>query len=85
MPAALKLKEVIETLQKTEYAGVKMIVYGPFQEPVYRAEGRYRVRLVIKCALNKETRALFARVAALYTAEDARGPLLSIDPNPSNL
>ena len=85
MPAALKLKEVVETLQKTEYAGVKMILYGPFQEPVYRAEGRYRVRLVIKCALNQETRALFARVAALYTAEDAKGPLLSIDPNPSNL
>ncbi len=85
MPAALKLKEVIETLSKTEFSGVGMILYGPFQEPVYRAEGRYRVRLVVKCALNKQTRALFARVAELYTAEDARGPLLSLDPNPSNL
>jgi len=85
MPAALKLKEVIESLQKTEFGDVKMILYGPFQEPVYRAEGRYRVRLVVKCALNAKTRALFYRVAALYAAEDARGPLLSIDPNPSNL
>lgn len=85
MTAALRLKSVVESLMKTEFAGVGMILYGPFQEPVYRAEGRYRMRLVAKCALDKKTRALFARVVALYTTEDTRGPLLSVDPNPSNL
>jgi len=63
-----------------------VILFGPFEAPVYRAEGRYRMRIVVKCRLNRDSRALFSRV--LDTSEGGEkndGVLLSVDFNPSTL
>lgn len=75
-----------------EFSDVKKIVFGPFEAPVYRVEGRCRMRLVVKCRLNKRSRELFAAILRTFSGERAVGrggnlkkPYLTIDFNPSSL
>ncbi|MBR5253091.1 MAG: hypothetical protein IKV39_04350, partial [Clostridia bacterium] len=35
---------------------IPMILYGPFEAPVYKVQNTCRMRLVMKCKLNKRTR-----------------------------
>ncbi len=74
------------------FSDVPMVVFGPFEAPIYRIEGRCRMRLVIKCKLNKRSRELFSEMLRLFTGEramgrskNARKPHLSIDFNPSSI
>ena len=86
MRRAVSLRTQLEGLTKGEFSSVPVILFGPFEAPVYRAEGRYRMRIVVKCRLNRDSRALFSRV--LDTTEDGEkkdGVSLSIDFNPSTL
>ena len=76
-----QLKEAIAG----EYNDVKIIAFGPFEAPIYRAEGRYRMRLVIKCRLQKRTRALFRAILTQFQQSGANLPQLSVDFNPTNL
>lgn len=66
-----------------DYSDVPTVVFGPMEAPVYRVDGKYRTRMVIKCRLNKRSRALFAELMTACSA--AGGPTLSIDFNPSGL
>ena len=80
------------TGDKGEFSDVQMVVFGPFEAPVYRVEGKFRMRLVIKCKLNKRSRALFASLLRLFSGEKAAGrsknvkkPFVTMDFNPSSL
>jgi primosomal protein N' (replication factor Y) len=83
--AASKLRDELSRLLGKEYTDVPVQIFGPFEAPVYRVERRYRLRMVIKCRLNKRSRALFASLLTAFGASGAAGTLLSIDFNPSNL
>ena len=92
--AVRKLCEEFEGLTKNggEFSDVKTVVFGPFEAPIYKVEGRCRMRLVIKCRLNKRSRELFATILRLFSGERAKGrskygrkPHISIDFNPSSL
>ena len=61
------------------------MAFGPFEAPIYRAEGRYRMRIVIKCALNKRSRALFSQLLCEFQLQGGNQAQLSIDFNPTNL
>ena len=92
--AVRKLCEEFSALTKDggAFSDVKTVVFGPFEAPIYKVEGRCRMRLVIKCRLNKRSRELFAYILRLFSGESARGrskygrrPYISIDFNPSSL
>ena len=76
---------LLSRLLGQEYSDVPVQIFGPFEAPIYRVERRYRLRMVIKCRLNKRSRALFASLLTAFGASGAAGTLLSIDFNPSNL
>ena len=63
---------------------IPVIAFGPFEAPVYKAQGRYRKRFIIKCKLNNKTREVFARVYLEYSKKSTRD-YMSIDFNPSSL
>ena len=84
-PAAKALADTVSRLLAERYPEVKLIAFGPFEAPVYRAEGKYRLRMVIKCALNKQTRALFGELLSAFGRQGSATPLLSVDFNPSSL
>ena len=67
------------------YSDVPIELYGPFEAPVYKVENRYRMRMVAKCVLNKQSRALFSAILREFSQANVKGLSLSIDFNPSNL
>ena len=92
--AVRKLCEEFEELTRDggAFSDVKTVVFGPFEAPIYKVDGRCRMRLVIKCRLNKRSRELFASILRIFSGESARGrskygrkPYISIDFNPSLL
>ncbi len=48
-------ERMLETL-KTEFGDVPVVLYGPFEAPVYRVQNLCRMRFVLKCRLNRRTR-----------------------------
>lgn len=58
--------------------------YGPFDAPVYKSNGAYRKRIIIKCKLNRELREIFSRVYIDFSRSGGRTSL-SIDFNPTNI
>ncbi|MBQ9080404.1 MAG: primosomal protein N' [Clostridia bacterium] len=83
MMGSSRLAQSLADLLATKYSDVPTVVFGPMEAPVYRVDGKYRVRMVIKCRLNKRSRALFSEL--LMTHTDSHLPTLSIDFNPSGL
>ncbi len=48
-------ERMLETI-KTEFSDVPLVLYGPFEAPVYRVQNMCRMRFVMKCRLNRRTR-----------------------------
>ncbi len=89
MSAAQRVREEYRclTARGGEFESVPTIVFGPFEAPIYRAEGRCRMRFVIKCKLNRDTRALFDAILKKFAVERQSGAKtqISLDFNPTNL
>lgn len=59
--------------------------YGPIEAPVYRVDGKFRLRIIIKCKLNHVSRAIIARIYRDFTKRKNTDPTLSADINPSSV
>ena len=70
--------------EKIRAIGAPAKAYGPFEAPVYRSNGRYRKRIIIKCKLNNSIREIFSKIYIEFTRASDKNHL-SIDFNPSNL
>ncbi len=79
------LSEKVATLIKDEFSDIPIITFGPFEAPVYKVENKYRMRMVIKCRLNKRSRAMFDLILKDFSKSGAKHLILSVDFNPSNL
>lgn len=80
----VRLTERLQELCRTEYADVPLQTFGPFEAPVYRVDNVYRMRMVVKCRLNRRARALFSDLLGYFSATYKKC-LLSIDMDPSNI
>ena len=83
--ASTLLGESVKELAEGEYKDVELVTFGPFEAPVYRVDNRYRMRMVIKCRLQKRTLAMFADLLCSFSKKVGKKLTLSIDFNPSNL
>ena len=68
-----------------EFSDVKLIVFGPFEAPIYKVKETYRMRFVIKCKSNKRTRELFRRVVTETMLKFGKKATVAIDINPTSL
>ena len=82
-----KLKEAAEALSRSikarlegAYAHLPFIVYGPFEADIYKVNEKFRMKMVLKCRLNKESRAFFREI--MRDVGDNRSATLAIDFNP---
>ena len=82
---AARLAQLLKDAVAGDFSDVKIIAFGPFEAPIYRAEGSYRMRMVIKCALNKRSREMFASLMESFRRQGGEDVLLSVDFNPTNL
>jgi primosomal protein N' (replication factor Y) len=77
---AKKLSDSIVEKLSGEFAHLPFMVFGPFEAQVYKLNEKYRLRMVMKCKLNRDTRRLFHQLLVASAAE--RDVILSIDMNP---
>ena len=81
----VRSREVTERLKAFlagAYKDVKLVIYGPFEAPIYKMKNVDRKRLIFKYKNDKRTRALFDRLL-LETPEPADGKgRVSLDTNP---
>ena len=83
--ASALLGQTVKEMAESDYRDVELITFGPFEAPVYRVDNRYRMRMVIKCRLQKRTLAMLAELLCLFSRKVGKKITLSIDLNPSNL
>ncbi len=83
--ASTFLSETVKEMNAGEYRDVELVVFGPFEAPVYRVDNRYRMRMVIKCRLQKRTLAMLAALLCDFGRKVGKKATLSIDLNPSGL
>lgn len=82
MQKAQRLVKILE--ERMKEIGAPAIAYGPFDAPIYKTNGRYKKRILIKCKLNSALREMFSQVYMEY-AKISDKYLLSIDFNPSSI
>jgi len=81
-----QVAESLRTLTSGEFSDVASITFGPFEAPVYKVENKYRMRIVIKCRLNKRSRELFGKIMNDFSKQSSSSRThISIDFNPSGL
>ncbi len=83
--SVLRLAEEIKELSKDRFSDVPILMFGPFEAPVYRVNGRFRMRVVCKCKLTRRTRTLFANVMRSFSRGLSRRVTISIDYNPTSI
>jgi primosomal protein N' (replication factor Y) len=86
MLSAKQLSESLRSLTSGEFSDVASIMFGPFEAPVYKVENKYRMRVIMKCRLNKRSRALFEKIMNDFSKQSSSSRThISIDFNPSGL
>ncbi len=68
-----------------KYPGIPAVLFGPMEAPIYKLNGVYRMRTVIKCRFNAATRGLVSEVYAEFSRIVGRKIGISVDVNPGNL
>lgn len=79
------LSDMLREKINGEFKGVPVVCYGPFEAPVYKLDGKYRMRIVIKTKLNKQSREMFSQIYTVFNKRKKNEPQLSVDFNPSSL
>ncbi len=72
-------------LRQKEYADVALQCFGPFEAAVWRVCGKYRMRMVCKCRMNKRTRAFWNALLVSLPTKLYEAVSISLDVNPSSL
>lgn len=80
LAASAELSDAIVSRIKGEYSSLPFTVFGPFEAQVYRVNEKYRMRMVVKCRLNRDSRRLFHELLCLFS--EKRNVSLTIDLNP---
>ncbi|MBQ9085054.1 MAG: primosomal protein N', partial [Clostridia bacterium] len=75
-----KLNESLISRLGGAYSGIPATVFGPFEAQVYKLNEKYRMRMVIKCKLNKDSRRLFSELLCEFSTD--RSVSLAVDLNP---
>ena len=77
--------ENITRLRGEEYKDLAMIVFGPFEAPIYKINGRYRMRFVMKVKNNRRLRAFLRTAMGALDARILKKVQVSVDINPASL
>ena len=83
--AAVRLSSYMTEKIRREYADLPLVLYGPFDAPVYKVQNRYRRRMIVKCKLNRRSRAMFRDILSDFGKSAGSRLSVSIDFNPTNV
>ena len=77
---ARELSDKILGLVRGKYSSLPFTVFGPFEADVYKVNDKYRMKMVVKCRLSRETRGMFSELLAHFAMK--KNVTLAIDLNP---
>lgn len=77
--------EHINCLRKGEYKDLAMVMFGPFEAPIYKLNGRYRMRFVMKVKNNRRLRAFLRSAMDSLDERILKKVQCSVDINPASL
>ena len=80
--------KVLSELKKQllqNFKDVPVIVYGPFDEPVYKVNSAFRSMILIKCHVNSKMRDLASTILSEFGSISSKKLVISIDINPGNI
>ncbi len=77
---AKELSDLVISKLRGDIGRLPFVVFGPFEAQVYKLNEKYRMRMVIKCRLSRESRGLFHELLCTYSGK--RNVTLSVDLNP---
>ena len=93
-----RMYERVIELTRLDFRDIPLVLYGPFEAPIYRVQNTCRMRLVLKCRLTKRTRAFLAELltefgksgpsrftGGMVQTRSARRVTVSVDLNPSTV
>ena len=78
--ASEALSSAIKKKLDGEYGKLPFVVYGPFEAQIYKLNDKFRMRMMIKCKLNSDSRRMFSELLCELGAD--RRVTLAIDLNP---
>lgn len=77
--------ENIQKLRKDSYKDLAMVVFGPFEAPIYKLNDRYRMRFVLKIKNNRRQRQFLREAMEQLDGRILKKVQLSVDINPGSL
>ena len=63
----VRMRERIIERTEGAFGDVPLMLYGPFEAPVYRVQNTFRMRLVMKCRLNRRTREMLSELLVEFS------------------
>ncbi len=75
-----EVKQYMQKRLTEDYKGIPFQVFGPFEAQVYRLNDKFRLRIVVKCKLNAETRRFFHHLLCTFSSK--KNTTLAVDLNP---
>ncbi|MBQ3901460.1 MAG: primosomal protein N' [Clostridia bacterium] len=87
--SAARFKERMLEHLRRDYSGVKTVIYGPFEAPIYKIQNVCRLRFVIKCRLDRRTREFLSVMLTEFTrggqGRTLKNLKVSVDLNPTSV
>ena len=75
----------LQALRQKEFSDLAMVVFGPFEAPIYKLNERYRMRFVMKVKNNRRMREFLRRAMSSLDARITKKVQISVDMNPGSL
>ncbi len=85
LAAAVDFSDRFRQLNREQFPAAATELFGPMEAPIYRLNGVYRMRVLLKCRFNAPTRALISQAYAGISRTVGRKIGISVDVNPMNL
>ena len=80
LEASKRLYDKLVAKIGSEYGAQSFVVYGPFEAQVYKLNEKYRMKMILKCRLTRESRRLFHELLCEFS--NSRKASLAVDINP---
>ncbi len=77
--------DIFKKLKTEKYSEAETQLFGPMEAPIYKINGIYRMRIVIKCKFNALTRRLLSEMYSEMSKMAGKRVTVSADVNPTNL
>lgn len=75
----------LQRTHKKEFRDIPLVIFGPFDAPIYKIGGKFRKQIIVKHKSTARTRELFAKLLRQFGKIAKNKITISIDINPSNM